>query len=218
MPIRYFSFLLVLLIAFSAHGAMAASAVAVDPNSHKYGWVASETENEAVDGAKGACQKMTGSDCIVFSICGLPGKAAIAFNKSTGNWGAACGDPDQARADEHALETCNLRSQGKGQCDIVERFEDTFPGDAVSRPYFEGKWAQDCEASSWRQFRFVNAKEFRMQDCKAGGCTDRNEVFRPRDSENVFFWPTDNTRLFKRGPGLMSMVQINGVFLNRCEP
>ena len=120
-------------------------------------------------------------------------------------------------ADEHALETCSLRAQGEGSCEIVERFTDTFPGKTVSRSYFAGQWAVDCKASNWTEFSFVNAQEFRMMECKAGGCSETSKVFRPRNSESVFFWPTDNTRLFKRGPGLMQMVQINGVFLNRCE-
>tara|TARA_R110002167_G_scaffold44905_2_gene134920 strand:+ start:453 stop:1109 length:657 start_codon:yes stop_codon:yes gene_type:complete len=201
----------------ASQGAWAASAVAISTQMNKFYWHASELEENAVAGAMRECEAKSGGSCSIFSICGLPGEGAIAFNKTSGKWGAACGGPERDAADAHALETCNLRSQGQGQCEIVERYIDSFPGGAVSRGYFGGQWAEDCEAKNWTEFRFVNAQEFRMLDCQASGCSDRNEVFRPRNGESVFFWPTDNTRLFKRGPGLMQLVRINGVFINRCE-
>lgn len=208
------------LAAFTLTGyqtAMAATAVVVNPDRNTFFWHASELEDQAVEGARKDCEADGGGSCQVFSVCGLPGVGSVAFNKMTGNWGASCGGKEQNAADELALETCELRSQSKGSCAIVRRFEDTFPGNAISRGYFADRWAEDCEAKAWTEFRFVNALEFRQMNCTADGCEEGMEVYRPRDSESTFFWPTDNTRLFKRGPDLMQIVKINGRFLNRCE-
>lgn len=197
--------------------AQAASAVVIDPNRNTYYWHAAELEAQAVDGAVNDCEASGAKSCVVFSVCGLPGAGAVAFNKATGNWGASCGGKVREQADSLAIETCELRSQSKGGCEVVERFDDSFPGTAVARGYFAGQWAEDCDASEWTEFRFVNALEFRQMNCTTAGCKEGMEVFRPRENESVFFWPTDNTRLFKRGPDLMQIVKINGKFLNRCE-
>lgn len=199
------------------HQASAATAVVINSERNAFYWNAAELEDQAVDGAMEACVADGRDGCVVFTVCGLPGAGAVAFNKVTGSWGASCAGKVRGEADSLALETCQLRSEGLGKCEVVERFDDTFPGNAVARGYFAGQWAEDCENKSWTEFRFVNALEFRMLDCTAGGCKERMEVFRPRNSETAFFWPTDNTRLFKRGPDLMQIVKINGVFLNRCE-
>jgi len=196
--------------------ATAASAVAINAERNQYSWHTAPTIDVAQDEALAACKKISGGECHLFSVCGLPGQASIAFNRTKGNWGAACGDKTKAAADAHAMETCNLRAQAGGTCEVVERFSDSFAGDAVARSYFRGNWAEQCGGDSWYNFRFINAREFRLQNCTAVGCKDSNKVFRPRDGETTFVWPTDNTRLTKRGPDQMRMSQINDVYLLKC--
>ena len=198
--------------------ALAASAIAVNPDRNQYAWHNAPTIDVAQDEALAACKKISGADCRLFSVCGLPGQASIAFNQTSGNWGSACGDRTKEAADNHAMEVCNLRSQASGQCTVVERFSDSFDGDAVARSYFRGDWAEQCGGDSWMNFRFINAKEFRLQECTAGGCKDTAKVFRPRGGETTFVWPTDNTRLTKRGPDMMRMSQVNDRWIMRCAP
>lgn len=204
------------LMAWSA-GAYAASAVAVDPETHKYSWHTGDSVEGAEAEALDACEKLSGGgDCQLLSRCGLPGEGAIAFNETTGAWGAVCGAQDTAAADGYALENCSLRAQGSGKCDVIARFTDGHLGETVAKGYFAGKWAEDCDDAKWHGFRFVNSVEFRMVNCTADGCDNGREVFRPMLGESVFHWPTDNTRLKKRGPDTLEMTKVNSTYLQRC--
>jgi len=200
--------------------AFAASAVAINPQTNQYTWHAGPSVEGAEAEALAACEKLSGGACRLFSRCGLPGEGAIAFNKTTGSWGAICGSKDAEAAADFALENCNLRAQGSGSCDVVERFTDKNLGETVAKGYFAGEWSENCDATAgdrrWHGFRFVNPLEFRIVNCTADGCADGREIFRPMLGESVFHWPTDNTRLAKRGPDMMQMTKLNSVFLNRC--
>ena len=196
--------------------ALAASAVAINPQSNKYSWTTEATIDDAEAKALAACEKLSGSGCRILSTCGLPGEGAIAFNKATGAWGTVCGAKDAAAADAYALENCNLRSEASNKCAVIERFTDKHLGETVAQGYFAGKWSENCKSDAWHTFTFVNAVEFRINNCTADGCKDGREVFRPMLGESVFHWPTDNTRLKKRGHDTMEMTKVNSTFLDRC--
>jgi hypothetical protein len=197
--------------------ALAASAVAINPQTNQYAWHVSGTVDEAERKAQAACRTTSGGACLVFTACGLPGPAAIAFNSATGIWGAACGGPDQGAVDEQAVETCAVRSRGSGQCTVVERFADGEPGAGIAQGYFAGRWAEDCDADAWYRFQTINPNAFGLRACTPEGCEARDEVFRSLIGESVFIWPTDQTRLVKRGPDMLEMTRVDTSFLHRCE-
>ena len=200
-----------------AEPASAASAVAVDQQSGHYAWRTRDTISQAEADARQACSQGAGRDCTLLTSCGLPGHAAIAFDPAAGRWGAVCGADDAAAAAEQAVENCQKSGETKGDCKVLQRYADEHPGNAVARGYFEGKWAADCDAPSWNEFRFVNAVEFRMMSCGPGGCKKDRQVFRPHGSESRFYYPTDYTRLSKRGPNEIVISQVDSNHLYRCE-
>lgn len=189
--------------------AQAASAVAINAHNNQYTWHAAGDVAHAKQTALDQCAKRSGGQCVIFLACGLPGQGAIAFNRTSGHWGAACGAGNVDRTREFAVDNCNNRSGGKGRCEIVDGYKDDHPGGDPATGYFSGRWAENCTAQTWRQFRVVNAQEFRMLDCNASQCTDRREVFRPLFSETVFHWPTNNTRIRKRGPNNIEITHVN---------
>jgi hypothetical protein len=190
--------------------------VAINPQGDKYAWHAEGDVTRAKENALTRCAKVSGGQCAVFSVCGLPGHGAIAFNKTSGHWGAACAAKQTGKAQNYALDNCNMHSQGKGACEIVETYNDFSAGGGLAMGYFSGRWAESCKAKTWHEFRVVNGKEFRLLDCNATQCSDRPEVFRSLSGETIFHWPTNNTRLRKRGPDLIEVTTINSKYLNRC--
>ncbi|MDA1099111.1 MAG: DUF4189 domain-containing protein [Proteobacteria bacterium] len=196
--------------------ANAASAVAIDSQGNKFAWQSDQDIARAKENALAQCAKVSGSKCAIFTVCGLPGNGAIAFNKTSGNWGAACAAKQADQAREFALENCNLRSQGNGTCEIAGSYNDDSVGGALATDYFSGKWAENCKDKTWHKFRTVNSKEFRLLDCNAAQCTDRQEVFRSLSGETVFHWPTNNTRIRKRGPDTIEVTTVNSKYYNRC--
>ncbi len=200
----------------AAQSALAASAVAVNPENHQYVWRTDQNIDQAKATSLEQCAKISGSECAVFSVCGLPGRGAIAFNKASGHWGAACAAKEAERAREFALDNCNIRSLGKGACEIIETYNDLHSGEALAVGYFAGKWAENCKAKTWNKFRAVNDKEFRLLACTSAKCSDRPEVFRSLFGETVFHWPTNNTRIRKQGPNTIEVTATNSKYLKRC--
>lgn len=200
-----------------AGAAVAASAVAINPQSNKYAWHIAGTPLDAEAQALAACEAQSGGRCLLYDACGTPGHAAIAFNKTTGAWGAACGGADEAAAAEAAVDTCDLLSRGGGSCDVIDRYADGEPDSGIAQHYFKGRWAEDCkESRTWYAFAPVNARTVQLEKCSADGCTRQDQVFRPAVGEAIFVWPTDKTRLIKRGPDRLEMTQVNSSFLDRC--
>ncbi len=202
---------------FAGQTAQAASAVAVNSEGGKYAWHTDKDISRAKESALAQCAKVSGSQCAIFTVCGLPGNGAIAFNEVSGYWGAACAAEQADQAKEFALDNCNIRSQGKGACKIVGGYSDSSSGGALATEYFSGRWAESCDAKTWYKFRRVNNKEFRLLDCNAAQCSDRPEVFRSLSGETVFHWPTNNTRIRKRGPNTMEITTVNSKYFGRCD-
>ena len=219
MTRRYSAAALAAVAAFAwADVAGAASAVAINPVTNQYAWHATGTVIDAEAQAIATCEAQSGSRCLLYDACGLPGPAAIAFNRESGQWGAACGGPDAATVGEAALDTCSLLSKGKGTCTVLERYVDGEPDAGIAQSYFtRSRWAADCKNStSWYTFEPVNAATVQLEKCTSDGCELKDQVFRPLVGEAVFIWPTDKTRLLKRGPDRLEMTQVNTEFLDRC--
>jgi len=215
--IRFGGFVFSVLVAcLVSQATYAASAVAINPQSHKFVWQTDQDIAQAKENALAKCAEASGSPCSIFAACGLPGNGAIAFNKASGHWGAACASKQPDQAQEFALDNCNFYSMGNGACEIADTFNDTSVGGSLATGYFSGRWAEDCGSKTWHQFRVVNAKEFRLLDCSAAQCNDRPEVFRSYFGETVFHWPTNNTRIRKRGPDTIEVTTVNSTLLERC--
>ncbi|MEM7227037.1 MAG: hypothetical protein AAF495_28980 [Pseudomonadota bacterium] len=197
--------------------AWAASAIAFDKATGVFAFNVAPDLLQAKQEAERLCQAAGGGDCEAHTSCTRPGHGAIAFSESTKTLSASCGADTQQRANGEALANCAFRAFGAAGCIIVGTYRDGNPPGTVDQAYFSGRWATSCgNAPRSYQFKFTGAQEFTVLQCSGGDCTDTKETYSPSGSEQVFIYPSNNSRIIKRGPDTIEWRRTNNMLLNRC--
>ena len=76
-----FCFLAACLAGQAAH---AASAVAVDSEGSKFAWHSDKDISRAKESALAQCANESGSQCAIFTVCGLPSSSSTVGNQAVG--------------------------------------------------------------------------------------------------------------------------------------
>ena len=207
-----------LLVAAASAPALGASAISYDKSTGIFAFHVAPDLTQAKQEAERLCQAAGGQDCGAHTSCTRPGHGAIAFSESTKTLSAACGADTQQRANGEALANCAFRAFDAAGCIIVGTFRDNNPPGTVDQAYFTGRWAANCDSSirSYR-FEFTTPQQFTVLRCSGGDCTDTKEVYSPSGSEQVFIYPSNNSKLIKRGPNSLEWRRTNSMLLNRCR-
>ncbi len=197
---------LALSMGLPATGALAASAIAMDPDSQAFAYHLGDNVKQLEGSAVKACQSLGGKDCSVIQSCRDPGYGAVAIDRGEFKMASACGLASKSAASAQALDKC--ASAGGGDCAIAAEYHDTIPSFSVEQAYFKGRWASYCRAKISYQVEFFAAREFRLRknNCRLfsreGKCLLRRtspqvEVYSPGVGEGNYISPTYGTRISK---------------------
>ena len=205
------------IVAVSSASAWAASAISFDKSTGIFAFNVAPDLIKAKQEAERLCQAAGGQDCAAQTSCTRPGHGAIAFSEATKTLSAACGADSQQRANGEALANCTFRAFDAAGCIIVGTYKDNNPPGTVDQAYFTGRWSTNCDSAtrSYR-FEFTAPQQFKVLSCSGGDCTDTKEVYSPSGSEQVFIYPSNNSKMIKRGPATLEWRRINTMLLNRC--